>query len=153
MLFQEKPIFSLRIYSFSFISTDKGRKKYDIMPMLPRTFAYAFAYFRPYGTTPSPSFVRTYTATAAHLYQPQPTPVHQLMRASTATVAHLRPPITIPTPTLMRTCVATAAHLCLTMFIGVNRSLSEPIVSNPITFGCLYVGAQPFIRRCSAGCT
>ena len=66
MLFQEKLIFSLRIYSFSFISTDKGRKKYDIMPMLHRTFACVFPYFRPYGTTPSPSFVRTYAPTAAH---------------------------------------------------------------------------------------
>ena len=76
MLFQEKPIFSLRIYSFSFISSDKGRKKYDIMPMLHRTFAYAFAYFRPYGTTPSPSFVRTYTATAAHDHLPITIPTH-----------------------------------------------------------------------------
>ena len=153
MLFQEKPIFSLRIYSFSFISTDKGRKKYDIMPMLHRTYRPHPTIPCPHHCTPTPTLNPTYAPTAAHLYQPQPTPVHQLMRASTATVAHLRPPITIPTPTLMRTCVATAAHLCLTMFIGVNRSLSEPIVSNPITFGCLYVGAQPFIRRCSAGCT
>lgn len=70
---------------------DKGRKKYDIMPMLPRTFAYAFAYFRPYGTTPSPSFVRTYTATATH---------HRL-------------PITIPTHHPLRTFAPALAYMCI----------------------------------------
>ena len=122
MLFQEKPIFSLRIYSFSFISTDKGRKKYDIMPMCPSSFAYAFAYFRSYRSTPSPSFVRTYTATATHLYQPQPTPVHQLMRASTAIAAHhtpafayMRPSVSIYAYPHQRTCAYTLAYLCPTV--------------------------------------
>ena len=59
--------------------------------MLHRTFAYAFAYFRPYGTTPSPSFVRTYTATATH---------HRL-------------PITIPTHHPLRTFAPALAYMCI----------------------------------------
>ena len=75
MLFQEKLIFSLRIYSFSFISMDKGRKKYDIMPMCPEHTAR---------TLPSPA------PTAAHHHLPLTTLVPTQLRTFAPEFAYLR---------------------------------------------------------------